>query len=321
MKTARRSFIKGSVLAGLGAVASPFVSLFSEPVHPSSLSSGTTKVDQDELAGGFTRPYGGACVCLPPQEWFTHGDWVMQKTLELLQPDHWHSWGDWPEHGAPNRIPMIFATRYFDHDRVRRRMTANSGEVWMNVNEPEMPLQCNETPEAIADLTCKLIEIGQSANTEWQWGSPAVTLTTEYNGLAWLTEWIKIMRRRRGISMPFTFFIHPYTCNTVQRLRDSMAAWWKWYAVWGGKTPVVISEVCAEDAPVDVQKDVMDECYKMLHAGDVRGVFWFATYRSSVEEQKRQKRIPWQHYPLCELHHETQAVTLTELGRHWKGLQ
>lgn len=311
----RREFLRAGIGAAAVTALSPFLS--AARLQAATTTSGTSDLD----AEAYIRPYG-KCVCLPPQEWAASGDWVMQKTLELLQPDRWHSWGDWPDSSYPGRIPMIFATRYFNQDRVAQRMMANSGEVWMGPNEPEMPNQCFESPEAIADLTCTLIDIGQRVNTEWQWGSPAVTLSTEHNGLAWLTEWVKIMRRKRGISMPFTWFIHPYTCNSVQKLEDSMGAWWEWYAVWGGgKTPVVINEVCAEDAPEEVQGDVMRRCFEMWKDGDVQGVFWFATYRSGVEEQKRQKRIPWQHYALTTLDHSNQTVSLTDLGQYWKNLK
>lgn len=247
----------------------------------------------------------------------------MERTLELLQPDHWHSWGDWPEGGAPGRIPMIYATRYFDQDRVRRRMAAYSGEIWMPPNEPDMPYQADESPESVADLTCRLIDIGQHSGAKWQWGSPAVTLNTEHNGLVWLTRWVEIMRQTKGIAKPFTWFIHPYTCNSVSALHASMDAWWEWYHKdnKGQGSPVVISEVCAEDAGPDVQADVMLECWKMFKRGDVKGVFWFATYRSMVEEQKRQKRIPWQHYALTTLDYATQTVRFTDLGNYWRTLQ
>lgn len=217
-------------------------------------------------AGGIRRPYDWS-VCLPSQEWAAAGDWVVQKTLELLQPDHWHSWGNWPDSGYPGRIPAIFSTQYFDKDRVRRLMEAENGLFWMTVNEPEMPFQCNEDEEAIADLTCDLIDIGREADTEWQWGSPSVTLTADggsIGGLRWLTEWNKIMRRRRGVAKPFAWMIHPYNSGSVSAFHASMDAWWEWYRVWGNNTPVVISEVCAEDAGEDVQADVMLECEKLL---------------------------------------------------------
>lgn len=318
-KISRRKFL---IDVGIGAGAATAASLL--PIgHTSAAPISTTNSLPDD--GGFIRPYDWS-VCLPPQEWAANGDWVMQKTLGLLKPDHWHSWGDWPEHGAPGRIPMVFSTQYFDKDRVKRRMQANNGEVWMGPNEPEMPFQCNESPESIADLTCDLIDIGRSADTEWQWGSPSVTLTADggsIGGLRWLTEWNKIMRRRRGIAKPFVWFIHPYTSVSVSEFHRSMDAWWEWYSVWGSNTPVVIHEVCAEEAGQKVQEDVMLECWKLLKTGMVSGVFWFATYRSTAEEQKRQRRgrNPWQHYALTTLNHETQTVSLTPLGEYWKELQ
>ena len=103
-----------------------------------------------------------------------------------------------------------------------------------------------------------------------------------------------------------------------------MDAWWEWYYRdnQGQGAPVVISEVCAEGSLPDVQADVMLECWKLLQNEEkVKGIFWFATYRSGVEEQRRSSRNPWQHYHLTTLDHGTQTVAFTELGQYWKELQ
>lgn len=308
---------------GIGAVAgaaaaAPIISAATVAPSPNQLPDAPD-------AGGFVRPYYW-CAGLPSQEWATGGDWVMQKTLELLQPDRWHSWGNWPDSSYPGRIPAIFSTEYFDKERVRRIMESENGLFWMTVNEPEIPGQCDEPEEAIADLVCDLIDIGRDADTEWQWGAPSITLTANggsKGGLAWLTEWNKIMRRRRGVAKPFAWMIHPYNSGSLSLLHQSMDAWWEWYYKdnQGQGAPVVISEVCAEGSGEDVQADVMLECWKMLKLGDVQGIFWFATYRSMVEEQRRSRGNPWQHYHLTTLNYETQTVSLTPLGEYWKELQ
>ena len=319
MKISRRRFLFD---VGIGACAATAASLL--PIGRTSAAAPISTTNSLPDAGGFLRPYYWS-ACLPPQEWAAAGDWVMQKTLELLQPARWHSWGNWPQHGYPGRIPAIFSTQYFDHDSVLRRMQANSGEFWMTVNEPEMPDQCNESESAIADLVGDLIDIGRSADTEWQWGAPSVTLTANGgSGLRWLTEWNKIMRRRCGIAKPFAWMIHPYNSGSVSLFHASMDAWWEWYYRdnQGQGAPVVISEVCAEGSLPDVQADVMLECWKLLQNEEkVKGIFWFATYRSGVEEQRRSSRNPWQHYHLTTLDHGTQTVAFTELGQYWKELQ
>lgn len=316
--TTRRTFLATLTATGIGAAAARVL-----PVSASASSTRQPAQPESPDAGAFVRPYDWSAG-LPSQEWATGGDWVMQKTLELLQPDHWHSWGNWPDSDYPGRIPAVYSTQYFDKSRVRRIMEAESGLFWMTVNEPEMPDQCDESESAIADLVGDLIDIGRSADTEWQWGAPSVTLTANGgSGLRWLTEWNKIMRRRRGVAKPFSWMIHPYNSGSVSLFHASMDAWWEWYYRdnQGQGAPVVITEVCAEGSDIDVQADVMLECWKALKRGDVKGVFWFAAYRSMIEEQRRSPHNPWQHYPLTTLDYETKTVSLTPLGLYWKELQ
>lgn len=264
----------------------------------------------------FLRPRGWG-LCVPPQEWARHGTWVLDGVMAALQPARWHSWGIWPLSDAPGRVPMIFSDRWFDRDANRvatQQYLANyPGCEWLLFNEPELSEQGNMTPELAVDVTLEFIDMARATGTEWQWMAPNVTLDTTHDGLGWLTEYMSIMRRKKGIMRPSSWGIHPYTCNSVAALRESMRKWWTWWDVWGSGAQTIITEVCAEDAPVAMQMAVMDECAAMLRNKEVAGVFWFATYAS--------ESIPWLHYPLAVLNNETQTVALTDLGRHWKALQ
>lgn len=264
--------------------------------------------------GGFLRPRGWG-VCVPPQEWAEYGAWVIDGVIAALQPKRWHSWGIWPSGGLAGRVPAVFSDQYFDRDATRQYLADNPACEWMLFNEPDLPQQANMSPEQAVDVTLEFIDMAREVGNEFQWMAPSVTLDTVHNGLEWLTEYMSIMRRRKGIMRPSSWAVHPYTCNSVARLRQSMRNWWNWYEIWGSGADTIITEVCAEDAPLSVQMAVMDECAAMLHSKEVAGVFWFAAYKGISDG------APWQHYPLTVLHPETQTVTLTELGRRWKELQ
>lgn len=94
-----------------------------------------------------------------------------------------------------------------------------------------------------------------------------------------------------------------------------MAKWWEWHAIWGSDAPTIITEVCAEDAPVARQIAVMDECAAMLQRKEVAGVMWASAYKGTSDG------VPWQHYHLAVLDHDARIVTLSDLGRRWKELQ
>lgn len=264
--------------------------------------------------GAFTRLRGWT-VCVPPQEWAERGAWVIDGVLAALQPARWHSWGIWPLTNAPGRVPMVFSDQWFDRDATRQYLTDHPGREWLLFNEPDLPPQANMSPEQAVDVTLEFIDMARETGTEWQWMAPNVTLDTVHDGLGWLTEYMTIMRRRKGIMRPGAWGVHPYNCGDVARLRQSMAKWWTWHEVWGSGAPTVITEVCAGGSPVATQKLVMDECKRMLDSGEVAGVSWASAYFAASSG------TDWQHYALCMLHPETQTVTRTTLGDHWKTLQ
>ena len=265
-------------------------------------------------AGGFLR-LRGWCVCVPPQEWAQRGQWVIDGALSVLQPKRWHTWGIWPATDVAGRVPGVFSDQYFDRAATRRYLADYPAREWKLFNEPEVAGQANMTPERAVEVTLEFIDLARSVGNEFQWFAPSVTLDTSHDGLGWLTEYIIIMRRRKGIMRPCAWGIHPYGCSTVDHLRQSMAKWWTWYEDWGLHAPVVITEVCAEGEGVAGQIAVMDECKAMLQRGDVAGVAWASAYLASASGTN------WQHYPLTTLHPETQTVTLTPLGQRWKELQ
>lgn len=265
-------------------------------------------------ANGSIRPRGWG-VCVPAQEWARYGVWMLDGVLGTLQPTGWHSWGIWPLSDASGRMPMVFSDRWFDRSATRSYLVENPGCEWLLFNEPELPAQANMTPQHAVDVTMEFIDMARETGMEWQWMAPSVTLDTSHDGLDWLTEYMTIMRRKMGIMRPASWGIHPYTCNSVARLGQSMRKWWDWYEVWGSGAPTIITEVCAEDAPIVVQMAVMDECAAMLQRKEVLGVFWFAACQSESDNS------PWQHYALTTLDTDAQTVTLTDLGRHWKELQ
>lgn len=261
----------------------------------------------------FIRPRGW-CVAVPCNDWADAGDWAINGVLELLQPDAWHSWSIWPHTPTKQRVPVLNSARWHDWAKGREYLRDHPACEWMLFNEPDMPGTALPVETAV-ELTLQFINEAREIGEEFQVMSPNVTIDTEHDGLGWLTEYMSIMRRKKGYMRPSSWGIHPYTCNSVARLRQSMGKWWDWYEVWGSDAPTIITEVCAEDSSVAIQKDVMIECAAMLARKEVLGVAWASAYLSAWDG------VPWEHYPLCTLHHDTQTVSLTDLGRQWKELQ
>ena len=311
MITTRRTFLGALAATGIGAAVSRALPV--SAAVPVAQARQSARPDAPD-AGGFLR-LRDWCVCVPPQEWAEHGAWVIDGVLAALQPARWHSWGIWPGGGLGGRVPGIFSDAYFNRDATRQYLIDHPTREWMLFNEPEIPGQAGMSPELAVDVTLEFIDLARSTGTEWQWMAPSVTLDTEFDGLGWLTDYMLIMRRRKGIMRPGAWGVHPYNCATVADLRQSMRKWWDWYAVWGSGALTVITEVCAEGAGVAGQIAVMDECATMLRRKEVAGMAWASAYLAAAGG------VPWQHYPLCVLDTETQTVTLTELGRYWKTLQ
>lgn len=312
--TTRRAFLATAGAAAIAAIAGVRVPSVKaqQRAHPAA-----------PAAGAFLRLRDWG-VCVPSQEWAQHGAWVIDGVMAALQPARWHTWGIWPATDIAGRVPGVFSDQYFNRPATRQYLIDHQTREWMTFNEPEIPAADKTmsglspeymTPALAVDVTLEFIDMARSTGTEWQWAAPSVTLDTEFDGLGWLTEYMTIMRRKKGIMRPGAWGIHPYNCPTADRLRQSMARWWAWWNVWGSGAPTVITEVCAEGSSVAGQIAVMNECKRMLQDGEVAGVAWASAYFAASSG------TDWQYYPLTTLHPETQTVTLTELGRHWQTLQ
>lgn len=300
----RRTFLATATSAVAGAIAA-------RPYAPKTYAAQLAVPNALPGEGSFCRPHGWG-VCAPPQPLEDIGPWVGEQALALLQPVRWHTWGLWPEFDIPGRMPVIWSNTLFNRTEVRQRLMQHPGEVWFLPNEPELPLQASMTPGEAVDLTLEFIDIARSVGNPFQWCSPAVTLDTEFDGLAWLTEYMRIMRTSKGIMRPAYWCVHPYASPNVEQLRSSWQKWREWYAIWGSGAPVVLNEACAENASLADQIAVMDEFRAMLDRGEVVGVFWFSAYLSGMA---------WPWCDLCDVDVETQTVQLNDLGRHWKELQ
>ena len=322
--TTRRTFLGALAATGIGAASARVL-----PVSASASSTRRPAQPESPDAGAFLRLRDWA-VCVPSQEWVEHGDWVIDGVMAALQPARWHTWGIWPATDIAGRVPGVFSDQYFNRPATRQYLVDHPTREWMTFNEPEissrekmMPgLAAADamvpefmSPELAVDVTLEFIDMARLTGTEWQWMAPSVTLDTEFDGLGWLTDYMEIMRRRKGMMRAGSWGVHPYNCGSVSRLRQSMAKWWVWWDKWGENAPTVITEVCAEGSPVATQKLVMTECKRMLDSGEVAGVSWASAYKGAADGTN------WQHYALATLHPETQTVTLTDLGRHWKTLQ
>jgi hypothetical protein len=98
---------------------------------------------------------------------------------------------------------------------------------------------------------------------------------------------------------------------------------WRWQ--WIGDGPMLITEMCAENQPLQYQKEVMNAAFKVLQTGLLEGpagengamaVFWFAA------THKQGGSGNWPNCALTEPDPDKiQTMRLTPLGEHWKSLQ
>lgn len=268
----------------------------------------------------MNRPTGWN-VCIPREMALEH-PWIIQQELALLQPDHWMDWSHTPiteyPHELPGFTPMLWNDAHIGSTSTWLRMKRQPGETWLLFNEPERPEQANITPTAARIATQGFLRTAWTVGEEFQWAAPGISINmTDYSGLEWATEYARQLRRR-GISRPSYWHVHAYRSNTANQLRDAWAGWLRWYAIWGGSAPVVLSEVCSENAPLSQQQHIMDECREMLRLGEnggVVGVYWFATHLPPDSVVK------WPNACLCAVDLDAEVVALTPLGEHWKTLK
>lgn len=285
--TTRRTFLATLAATGIAAAL------------PRSALAGAAAPVAD-APDAFTRPGWG--VCIAPQI----GAEAMSTVLALLNPATWQAYGTWQNVAHPGRLPAIYSEALFDRAAVRAWLAAHPGDTWLLVNEPDEPSQANMTPTQGVALTLEFIDLARQVGNKFQWCSPQVTLKPA--GLAWLTEYMQIMRQYKGIHRPAYWAIHPYPSSSLAAFRAAWAAWRSWYATWGSGAPVVLSEVCAENAPYAAQVAVMDEAKAMLNRGEVAGVYWYIASHAPIND--------WPNAALVD-----DAGRLTALGQHWMALR
>lgn len=267
-------------------------------------------------------------VCLP---WV--GDpaqlWKTRQTLEILNPPVWMDY--WCEEPVkwPGYVPMARAMHLAGDipDAVKRRLENNpDGETWFLFNEPHVDNQDDCSPKDAADLVMKFINLAHSVGSNVNWSGPNCAVnypackTSKMSGQEWHLEFLK--RTRKKSLYPSANGIHMYFSRNRAQLEgtwQTMVKDWRWR--WLGKSPVDISEVCAENAPFAEQASVMDACADLLETyrkegptsqNGARSVLWFAAWDYGL----------WPNSALTEVDpSKPQTMRLTPLGRHWKGIQ
>lgn len=255
----------------------------------------------------------GFGACVPPELVGREGTWIVEREFDLLGPRCFLNW-------APDQVierdgftfaPMVWNVSHLGQ-QVTNRMTSNPRETWLLWNEPERPEQANMTPVAAADMTRSFLRMAWDVGNEFQWAAPGVWIGPDANdGLAWATANAQNLRRR-GISRPSYWHIHGYRYTTLAQFDDNWKRFETWYATWGAGAPVILSEICAEAAPVANQIAIMDRVAGMLRSGELSAAFWFASHTSSSET--------WQNAELCDVDTRAQTVRLKPLGEHFVGL-
>lgn len=256
--------------------------------------------------------------------------WRTRQTLELLAPDRWMDY--WCEQPVdfPGYVPTI-RSWHLDGaipQAVYERLLANpTGETWLWLNEPNVSDQDDITPAKGRDLALKFINVARNLDVDMNWCGPncSVNFPAQHagrlSGQAWWREWLRLTRRA-GIGGASIHGIHLYHCRSQAMLYETWASLvndWRWQ--WIGDKPIVITEVCAEDLPLDKQIEVMDGCFELYKTGlregptgrnGAMGVYWFAGYDYGL----------WPNCALCEVDPgKLQTMRLTPLGQHWKSLQ
>ena len=263
------------------------------------------------------RPLGWS-VCVP-RETVQGRLWIPEQELNILRPDHWLDWSYEPIVEHPGYTPMMWSGEPSTMSGVVKRVKEHPGETVLLFNEPDREDQA-DTPETVARRQTQQLLTALWADdmedVEFQLAAPGVAINMlnekGINGLEWAEEYMRQMRRR-VVGMSY-IHIHSYRGNSIEQLTSAWLAFQKWYRVWGGAKPVVISEVCAENIPD--QRRVLDWLRNLLYLGEdggVVGVYWFSTHPSNV--------CFWPNACLCEVNEEGTAMQLTDLGKHWLSIR
>lgn len=256
--------------------------------------------------------------------------WRTQQALELLQPDRWMDYYCAEPVVHPGYVPTVRSWHLAGEvpaDVTTRLRAHPLGETWLLFNEGHFRQQDDITPGMARELTFKFLSLARSMDVDVNWCGPNCAINMDahanelWNGVQWWREYLKLMRRA-GIVRPSYHGVHMYHSTdramltlTWEALRDE----WRWQ--WIGDGPLLITEMCAENQPLDQQIAVMDAAYELYeigrregpagHAGAM-GVFWFAAWDGGL----------WPNSALTEIDPgKRETMRLTPLGRHWLELK
>ena len=276
------------------------------------------------------RPYGWG-VNVPWEASNSAELWKTQQALEILQPDCWMDY--WCEEPVkfPGYVPTVRSRHLSANvipDAVRQRLLANpQGETWLLFNEGHLAEQDDCTPEAAVDMALRFVNFAHDVGSLVNHCGPnaAINMDAQRGGLSgqeWHREYLRLCRAQ-SISEPSLVGIHTYH-NTDRHMAES--TWrtlrdeWRWHWL-GMRKPVIITEGCAENQPLEEQKGVMDFYFHLLQIGlseglagenGIMGAFWFITHHHTS----------WPNCALTEVDPtKVRTMRLTPLGEHWLELK
>jgi hypothetical protein len=261
--------------------------------------------------------------------------WAWQQTLEMLEPAHWMNY-HWNPEGlqAPGYVPIIWsnyamAPEY--RNSVVKALHDNPNHTWLFINEGHLQEQANMTPAEAVDLVLWFINLADKTGVNMNWCGPNCAINMDaqivsgLSGVAWWREFLRLLRLK-GIPRPSAHGIHMYNSTDKDMFLSIWACLreWRWQFI-GRDAPFIITEMCAENQPLPLQIEVMNESHRLLEIGlregpsgqnGVMGVFRF------VATQRTDGTGRWPNCALTEVNPDKrETMRLTPLGQHWKALQ
>lgn len=279
-------------------------------------------------------PYGwGACFAQPRNLAYL---WQLEQSLELLQPERWMTWHWEQPVDAPGFVPTLWSNYCMQphyRDSIVKRLQEHGPETWLFLNEPHLAVQANMTPQEAVDMAFWLLNLAREVGADINWCGPNCAVNMHdgpLSGKAWMQEWLRLMRRA-GIGGPSQYGVHFYNGTDramVSNIWTTLRNEWRWQFM-GKDLPVIVTEHCAENNPLHMQIEVMDELARLYEIGlmqggggldGIRGAYWFVAFDYSRLHPG--SPFDWPNCTLCEVDPDkTQTMRLTPLGRHWKDLQ
>jgi hypothetical protein len=266
----------------------------------------------------------------------TGARWMWQQALELLQPAHWMNFHWAPEDlQAPGYVPIIWGKHAMlpeYRDSVVKALRAYPDNTWLMINEGHLQEQANLTPAEGVDLALWWINLADKIGVNMNWCGPncAINMDAQHigglSGVAWWREFLKLLRKK-GLVAPSAHGIHMYNTTSLHMFQ---AIWsylreWRWQFI-GKDGPIIITELCAENQPLEQQIEVMDEAFRLLEIGlregpsgqnGIMGSFWFV-----AGQRADGMGGAWPNCALTEIDPgKRETMRLTPLGQHWKALQ